>query len=41
MFNLSLGFAAWLRQECLMFNVNLLPHVAEFLSARGKYFCLV
>ena len=21
MFNLSLGFAAWLRQECLMFNV--------------------
>ena len=22
MFNVSLGFAAWLRQECLMFNVK-------------------
>ena len=36
MFNVSLGFAAWLCQESLMSEASLLPHVAEFLSARGK-----
>ena len=38
MFNVSLGFAAWLCQECLMFNVQrfLLPRVAVKTPTRGS-----
>jgi hypothetical protein len=37
MFNVSLGFAAWLRQECSMFNVGNVPmyHVPGGVGLKG------